>query len=155
MSMPAEGSKAPAFSGKDQDGKTWSLKDFKGKKLVLYFYPQDNTPTCTDQACHLRDHFAELRKEGIQVIGVSPDDTESHQKFATKHRLPFPLLEDPKHRIIDKYGVWGPKQMFGNHYMGLLRTSFVIDEKGKVVKLIRKPKVRAHVQEILAAYGLG
>lgn len=149
--MPEPGTKAPAFSGKDQDGKTWSIQDFKGRKLLLYFYPQDDTPTCTDQACHLRDNYAELLAAGFAVVGVSPDDADSHQKFARKYRLPFPLIADPRHTIIRKYGVWGPKQMFGNHYMGLLRTSFLIDEKGKIMQVFRRPKVRDHAREVLQA----
>jgi peroxiredoxin Q/BCP len=151
MTMPVEGQKAPAFRGKDQDGKTWSLKDFAGRKLVLYFYPQDSTPTCTEQACNLRDHHAMLLEAGYAVIGVSPDEADSHKKFIGKHRLPFPLLSDPQRKIIEAYGVWGQKQMFGNKYMGLLRTTFVIDEKGRIEQVIRRPKVKLHAQEILGA----
>jgi peroxiredoxin Q/BCP len=151
MSMPAAGQKAPAFRGKDQDGKPWSLKDFKGRKLVLYFYPQDSTPTCTEQACNLRDHYTVLLDAGYAVLGVSPDEADSHQKFIGKHRLPFPLIADPQRKIIDAYGVWGEKQMFGNKYMGLLRTTFVINEKGVIEQVIRRPKVKLHAQEIMGA----
>jgi len=119
---------------------------------VLYFYPEDDTPTCTDQACNLRDNFSVLKKEGITVLGVSPDEVAKHKKFEAKFNLPFTLLADPKHDIIDKYGVWGPKQMFGNKYMGLLRTTFLIDEKGVIRKIFLKPKSKQHTEEILKAW---
>lgn len=147
-----EGEKAPAFTGKDQDGNKVSLAQFKGKKIVLYFYPQDNTPTCTEQACNLRDNYGALIKEGFVVLGVSPDDETSHKKFESKFKLPFTLIADPKHTIIEKYGVWGPKQLFGNKYMGLLRTTFLIDEKGIIKKIFLKPKSKQHTQEILKAW---
>lgn len=146
------GDKAPAFTGKDQDGNKISLSQFKGKKVVLYFYPQDDTPTCTDQACNLRDNFSALKNEGFMVLGVSPDDEKSHKKFENKFSLPFTLIADPNHSIIEKYGVWGPKQMFGNKYMGLLRTTFLIDEKGIIKKIFLKPKSKQHTQEILKAW---
>ena len=146
-----EGDKAPAFSVKDSEGNQVSLDDFKGKKLVLYFYPQDNTPTCTVQACNLRDNFSLLTKRGFSVVGVSPDEESSHKKFAAKFSLPFVLIADPEHEIIGKYGVWGEKQMYGKKYMGLLRTTFVIDEAGLIEKIFRKPKSKEHAQEILAA----
>lgn len=133
--MLSEGSKAPAFKGKDQNGNTISLSDFKGKKLVLYFYPQDATPTCTTQACNLRDHHEELLAAGIDVVGVSPDDAQSHVKFITKQSLPFPLIADPDRKIIEQFEVWGEKQMYGKKYMGLLRTTFLIDEKGVIRKI--------------------
>ena len=151
MSILQEGDKAPAFSVKDSEGNQVSLDDFKGKKLVLYFYPQDNTPTCTVQACNLRDNFSLLTKRGFSVVGVSPDEESSHKKFAAKFSLPFVLIADPEHEIIGKYGVWGEKQMYGKKYMGLLRTTFVIDEAGLVQKIFRKPKSKEHAQEILAA----
>jgi peroxiredoxin Q/BCP len=147
-----EGDKAPAFKGKDQNGKTISLSDFKGKKLVLYFYPQDDTPTCTVQACNLRDNYALLRKEGFEVLGVSPDEAAKHKKFEAKYNLPFTLLADPEHTIIDKYGVWDEKQLYGRHYMGLLRTTFVIDEKGIIRKIFLRPKNKQHAEEIVAAW---
>jgi peroxiredoxin Q/BCP len=143
-----EGDKAPAFTGHDQDGKKVSLADFKGKKVVLYFYPQDDTPTCTVQACNLRDNFALLRKQGLTVIGISPDDEKSHKKFEMKFSLPFPLLADPDHKIIDKYGVWGEKQLYGRKYLGLHRTTFLIDEKGVIRKIFLKPKSKQHAEEI-------
>lgn len=151
MSILQEGDKAPAFSVKDSEGNQVSLDDFKGKKLVLYFYPQDNTPTCTVQACNLRDNFSLLTKRGFSVVGVSPDEESSHKKFTAKFSLPFTLIADPEHEIIGKYGVWGEKQMYGKKYMGLLRTTFVIDEAGLVQKIFRKPKSKEHAQEILAA----
>jgi peroxiredoxin Q/BCP len=151
MSILQEGDKAPAFSVKDSEGNQVSLDDFKGKKLVLYFYPQDNTPTCTVQACNLRDNFSLLTKRGFSVVGVSPDEESSHKKFTAKFSLPFTLIADPEHEIIGKYGVWGEKQMYGKKYMGLLRTTFVIDEAGLIEKIFRKPKSKEHAQEILAA----
>jgi peroxiredoxin Q/BCP len=147
-----EGQKAPAFKGKDQDGNTVSSADFKGKKLAVYFYPQDLTPTCTEQACNLRDNFSSLKKHGINIIGISPDDIKSHKKFEQKHQLPFSLIADPTHAIINKYGVWGPKQLFGRKYDGLLRTSYLIDEKGIIKKIIAKPKSRLHAEEIIKAW---
>jgi peroxiredoxin Q/BCP len=146
-----EGQTAPAFTGKDQNGKTVSLADFKGKKLLLYFYPEDDTPTCTIQACNLRDNYELLKKNGFVVLGVSPDDVKKHKKFEAKFNLPFTLLADPEHAIIDKYGVWGEKQMFGNHYMGVHRTTFVIDERGIIRKIFLKPKSKQHAEEIIAA----
>ena len=147
-----EGDKAPAFKGIDQDGKTVSMALYKGKKLALYFYPQDSTPTCTEQACNLRDNYVSLKQAGIEILGVSPDDAKSHKKFETKQSLPFTLLADPKHIVIEAYGVWGEKQMFGNKYMGVHRTTFLIDEKGKIKKIIAKPKSKNHAQEIIDAW---
>jgi thioredoxin-dependent peroxiredoxin len=144
-----EGDKAPAFSAKDQNGKKVSLSEFKGKKVVLYFYPEDDTPTCTVQACNLRDNFALLKKNGFEVLGVSPNDEKSHKKFETKFSLPFTLLADPDHAIINKYGVWGEKQMFGNKYMGVHRTTFVINEKGVISKIFLRPKNKQHAEEIV------
>lgn len=144
-----EGDKAPAFQAKDQNGKKVSLGEFKGKKVVLYFYPEDDTPTCTVQACNLRDNYALLKKNGFEVIGVSPNDEKSHKKFETKFNLPFTLVADPDHAIINKYGVWGEKQMFGNKYMGVLRTTFVINEKGVISKIFLRPKNKQHAEEIV------
>lgn len=146
-----EGDKAPAFSGTDQNGKKISLSDYKGKKLVLYFYPEDDTPTCTVQACNLRDHYGLLKKKGFEVVGVSPNDISSHQKFRKKFQLPFTLLADTAHVILKKYGVWDKKKLFGHEYMGVLRTTFVIDEKGVIRKIFLKPKNKAHAEEIIAA----
>lgn len=147
-----ENDKAPAFTGKDQDGNTVSLKDFKGKKVVLYFYPEDDTPTCTVQACNLRDNFGMLKKAGLEVLGISPNDEKDHKKFQQKFSLPFSLVADPKHTIIDKYGVWGEKQLYGRKYMGLFRTTFLIDEKGIIKKIFTRPKNKAHTEEILKAW---
>jgi peroxiredoxin Q/BCP len=144
-----EGDKAPAFSGKDQNGNKVSLTDYKGKKVVLYFYPEDDTPTCTIQACNLRDNYSLLKNEGFEIIGVSPDDEKSHKKFEEKFSLPFILIADPSHKILEKYGVWGEKQMFGNHYMGVHRTTFVINEKGVISKIYLRPKNKAHAEEII------
>jgi peroxiredoxin Q/BCP len=145
-----EGQKAPAFTGIDQDGKKVSLADLKGQKLALYFYPEDDTPTCTVQACNLRDNYALLKKHGFTVIGVSPDAEEKHRKFREKFSLPFTLLADPDHKIIDKYGVWGEKNLYGRNYMGLHRTTFVIDGKGIIRKIFLRPKNKAHAEEIVA-----
>lgn len=147
-----EGDKAPAFTGRDQDGNKISLKDYSGKPLAIYFYPQDDTPTCTTQACNLRDNISLLRKEGIEVIGISPDDSSSHKKFIDKFSLPFPLIEDPEHKIIDKFGVWGEKQLYGRKYMGLHRTTFLLNEKGIIKKIFRKPRSKQHAEDILKAW---
>jgi len=149
-----EGDKAPAFKSKDQNGKPVSLADYKGKKIVLYFYPEDDTPTCTVQACNLRDNFGLLKKYGLTVLGVSPDEEKKHKKFEAKYDLPFTLIADPAHSIIDKYGVWGEKQLYGRTYMGLRRTTFLIDEKGIVKKIFLKPKSKQHTEEILNAWQL-
>ena len=154
MTSVTEGTKAPAFKGKDQNGNTVSLSDFKGQKVVLYFYPEDDTPTCTVQACNLRDNFSVLKKNGFVVLGVSPDEEKKHKKFEAKYGLPFILIADPKHIIIDKYGVWGEKQLYGRNYMGLHRTTFLIDEKGIVKKIFLKPKSKQHTEEILNAWQL-
>jgi len=143
------GEKAPTFAGIDQDGKKVSLIDFKGQKVVLFFYPEDDTPTCTIQACNLRDNYALLTKNGFKVIGISPDDVKSHQKFKDKFNLPFTLIADPEHKIINKYGVWGLKKLYGREYMGLYRTTFVVDEKGMISKIFLRPRNRAHAQEIV------
>jgi thioredoxin-dependent peroxiredoxin len=149
-----EGDKAPVFKGKDQNGKPFSLGDVKGKKIVLYFYPEDDTPTCTVQACNLKDNFSALKAKGFTVIGISPDDEKKHKKFETKYGLPFTLIADAKHAIIDKYGVWGEKQLYGRKYMGLHRTTFLIDEKGIIKKIFLKPRSKQHTEEILKAWQL-
>ena len=146
-----EGDKAPAFTGTDQDGKKISLAHFKGKKVIVYFYPQDDTPTCTIQACNLRDKYGLMKKNGFEVIGISPDEPTMHKKFSTKFSLPFTLISDTTHSILEKYGVWDQKQLFGNKYMGVWRTTFVIDEKGFIRKIFLRPKNKVHAQEILAA----
>ena len=143
------GDKASDFKAKDQNNKTIELKNFKGKKVVLYFYPEDDTPTCTIQACNLRDNYSLLKKEGFEVVGVSPNDSNSHKKFEQKFQLPFTLLEDPQHKIIDKYGVWGEKNLYGRKYMGLHRTTFLIDERGIIKKIFLKPTNKKHAEQIV------
>ena len=152
MTQLSEGDNAPAFKAKDQNGKAVSLADFKGKKVILYFYPEDDTPTCTVEACNLRDNFKPLQQKGLVVLGVSPDDEKKHKKFELKFKLPFTILADTDHSIINKFGVWGPKQLFGKNYLGLMRTSFLIDEKGIIKKVISKPKSKQHAAEILQAW---
>jgi peroxiredoxin Q/BCP len=146
-----EGDKAPLFTGIDQDGKKIVLSNYTGKKVVLYFYPEDDTPTCTIQACNLRDNYGLLKKNGFEVIGVSPNDSKSHKKFEKKFNLPFTLIADTSHQILEKYGVWDHKKLFGHEYMGVLRTTFVIDEKGVIRKIFTRPKNKAHAEEIIAA----
>jgi len=145
----AVGDKAPTFSLKNGEGKTVKLADFKGKKVVVYFYPKDNTPGCTKEACGFRDDFAQFKKKGIEVIGISPDDEKSHQKFATKFELPFTLLADPDHEVADKYGVWAEKNMYGRKYWGIKRTTFIIDEEGKIQEIYDKVNTNTHSQDIL------
>lgn len=146
------GDKAPNFKAKDQNGNTVSLADYKGRKLVLYFYPQDDTPTCTVQACNLRDNYALLKKEGFEILGISPDEALKHKKFESKYQLPFTLLADVQHNIIEKYGVWGEKRLYGRSYMGLHRTTFLIDEKQKIKAIIAKPKSKQHAEEIISLW---
>jgi peroxiredoxin Q/BCP len=146
-----EGDKAPAVSGIDQNGKKISLSGYKGKKVVLYFYSEAGSPTCTIESCNLRDNYSLLKKNGFEVIGVSPDSQSVQKKFETKYSLPFPLIADTDHDVLEKYGVWDQKKLFGREYMGVLRTTFVIDEKGTIVKIFTKPKNKAHAEEIIAA----
>lgn len=148
-----EGQRAPVFKGIDQDGNSISLSDFKGKKIALYFYPADDTPGCTTQSCNLRDNYTLLKKNGFVILGVSPDSEESHLAFREKYGLPFQLLADPQHRIIEKYGVWGEKNLYGKKFMGLQRTTFVIDEGGVIRKIFRRPNNKAHAEEIIASLG--
>ena len=147
-----EGMKAPGFEGIDQNGKTVRLSDFKGKKLVLYFYPQDDTTTCTIEACNLRDNYDSFIKNGYVVIGVSPDNEKSHQRFIKKYSLPFPLIADISRKILNDYGVWGEKKMFGRDYMGVLRTTFIINEKGIIDKIISDVKSAEHSKQIFDMY---
>lgn len=141
--------KAPDFKGKDQDGNTVSLKELRGKKVVLFFYPKDNTPTCTVEACNLRDNYAELKKKGYVVIGISADDERSHQKFINKHKLPYTLIADTDMKIIRAYDVWGRKKFMGREFDGIVRTTFVIDEQGKIEKVITRVKSKDHAGQIL------
>jgi thioredoxin-dependent peroxiredoxin len=146
------GTTAPDFTVADQDGKMVSLKDFRGKKVILYFYPQDSTPTCTKEACNLRDNHALLAEHGFVVLGVSPDAEKSHQKFIAKYDLPFALLADTAHEIIQKYAVWGEKTTFGKTYDGVHRTTYVIDAKGKIEHVIAKVESGTHAQQVLDLY---
>ena len=146
-----EGDKAPAFAGKDQDGKKISLADYKGKKLILYFYSEAGSPTCTIESCNLRDNYSLLKKKGFEVLGVSPDDEKKQKKFEIKYKLPFPLIADNENKVTTAYGVRDMKKLFGREYMGILRTTFVIDEKGVIKKIFTRPKNKAHAEEILAA----
>jgi peroxiredoxin Q/BCP len=148
-----EGQVAPNFSGKDQNGNKVSLSDFSGQKLVVYFYPKDDTPGCTAQACNLRDNHADLIKSGIKVLGVSADTEQKHQKFIAKYDLPFPLIADTDRAIIESFGVWGEKKFMGKVYDGIHRTTFIIDESGKVLKRIDKVKTKDHTAQILEALG--
>lgn len=141
--------KAPNFIGKDQEGKEISLADFAGKKLVLYFYPKDNTPGCTAQACNLRDHYEALQKANYEVVGISTDPEASHRKFIEKQHLPFRLVADEDHTIHDQYGTWVEKSMYGKKYWGTARTTFIIDEAGRVEKIIDKVKTKDHISQIL------
>ena len=152
MGQLKEGSKAPMFEGIDQDGKTIKLTDYTGKKVILYFYPKDNTPGCTAEACNLRDNYESLIKKGFVVIGVSPDSEKSHKGFAGKYSLPFTLIADTSQKIMNDYGVWGEKKMYGKSYMGVLRTTFIIDEKGILEKIIEKVDTAGHTEQIFKLY---
>jgi len=147
-----KGSKAPAFKGVDQNGNTIQLKDFKGKKVILYFYPKDDTPGCTAQACNLRDNYSALIAQGYAVIGVSTDSVKSHKKFEDKYELPFPLIADEDQSIVNAFGVWGEKKFMGRTYMGTSRTTFLIDEKGVIQHVITKPDTKNHTSQVLAAW---
>ncbi|RKH07995.1 thioredoxin-dependent thiol peroxidase [Corallococcus sp. CA053C] len=151
MPMPQAGDKAPGFSLPDQSGATVSLSQLKGRHVVLYFYPKDATPGCTTEACDFRDEHSALVKAGAVVLGVSPDSTASHLKFATKQGLPFSLLADPDHAVADAYGVWGEKSLYGRKFMGLIRATFLIGPDGKVLRVWPKVKVAGHVAEVLSA----
>jgi peroxiredoxin Q/BCP len=152
MIQLSEGSKAPIFKGIDQNGSEISLKDFTGKKLILYFYPKDNTPGCTAEACNLRDNYDELLKQGFAVVGVSPDSEKSHKGFSGKFSLPFPLIADTDKKILNDYGVWGEKKMYGKSYFGVIRTTFIIDEKGIIEKIISKVETAGHAEQIVKLY---
>lgn len=146
-----EGDKAPAFKATTSGGDTVALADFKGKTVVLYFYPKDDTPGCTKEACAFRDAFAAFQKKGVVVLGVSPDPVKSHDKFARKHDLPFPLLADEDHQIAEAYGVWGQKVFMGRKYQGVHRVTFLIGPDGKIQKIWPKVKPEEHAEEVLAA----
>jgi thioredoxin-dependent peroxiredoxin len=150
--MAKEGATAPAFKTTNTDGESVSLKDLRGQKVVLYFYPKDDTPGCTKEACSFRDAYAKFKKRGITILGVSPDSEKAHQKFTAKYKLPFTLLADTDHSIADAYGVYGEKKFMGRTYMGVHRTTFLIDEKGKIKKVFEKVKPEDHANEVLEAF---
>ena len=144
-----KGDRAPKFSGVNESGEKISLADYKGKKLILFFYPADNTPTCTTEACNLRDNYELLREKGFELLGVSPDSEKKHQNFIKKYSLPFPLLADKDLKITNAYGAWGPKVLFGVHYDGVLRSTFVINGKGVIEQVITNVKSKSHAEQIL------
>ena len=143
------GDTAPDFESLNQDGETVKLSDFRGKKVILYFYPKDNTPGCTAQACNLRDNYQELQKAGYEILGVSTDGVDSHQKFIQKQELPFTLIADEDKTVNEKYGVWQEKSMYGRKYMGTVRKTFIIDESGIIEDIIKKVKTKDHSAQIL------
>ena len=152
MMQLKEGMKAPVFEGIDQNGNKVKLGDFTGKKVVLYFYPKDDTPGCTAEACNLRDNWASILKKGFVVIGVSPDNEKSHKGFAEKYSLPFSLIADTSKKIVNDYGVWGEKKMYGRTFLGVIRTTFIIDEKGVIEKIISKVDTGEHTKQIFEMY---
>ena len=153
MSVPQIGEKAPAFSGVNQTGKTVSLADFAGKKLILYFYPKDDTPGCTAQACNLTENHKVLQKQGYEVLGVSPDTEKKHLKFIDKYNLTFDLLADTEKETIQAYGVWVEKSMYGKKFMGIERATYLISEDGNIAAIWRKVKVKGHIEAVLEAVG--
>jgi peroxiredoxin Q/BCP len=149
MAELKEGDMAPDFTSKDQNGNPILLKDFRGQKIVLYFYPKDDTPGCTAEACNFRDNYSSLELQGIKVIGVSTDDEKSHQKFITKYQLPFTLISDNNHTVVEAYGVWVEKNMYGKKYMGTARKTFLVDEQGKISKIIGKVDTENSTAQVL------
>ena len=149
--MIEEGESAPEFELKSDSGETIKLSDFRGRPVVLYFYPKDDTPGCTTEACEFRDAYDVFRDRGAEVLGVSPDDVSSHEKFKTKYSLPFTLLADPEHRVAESYGVWGERKFAGKKYMGIIRSTFVIDEDGNVARAMLGIKPAGHAAEVLEA----
>ncbi|RYU94866.1 thioredoxin-dependent thiol peroxidase [Emticicia agri] len=143
------GNPVPEVKAKNQDGVEIDLNDYKGKKIVLFFYPQDGTPTCTATACNLRDNYEALIAKGYTVFGISPDNEARHQKFIKKHNLPFDLLSDPDHQVMEKFGVWAEKKLWGHVHMGVLRTTFIIDENGIIEEIISKVNAKNHAQQVL------
>lgn len=152
MKRPKIGEAAPAFEVKNQHGEIMRLDDFKGKKVVIYFYPKDDTPGCTAQACNIRDNYAAITNKGIVVLGVSADNESKHQKFIIKYDLPFTLLADVDHSMLNAYGVWGEKKFMGRVYDGIHRTTFVLDEDHKIIGIIEKPNTKDHTREVLEIY---
>lgn len=149
MTTLSKGDKAPAFSGPNQNNELISLEMFKGKKLILYFYPKDNTPGCTAESCNLNDNYQSWLAKGYEVVGVSPDNVASHKKFAEKFKFGFNLIADPETKILQDYGVWGEKSMYGKKYMGVLRTTFVIDENGVIIDIFDKVDTKNHTDQII------
>ena len=145
-----EGDLAPAISARDQDGKPVTLEEYRGRKLVLYFYPKDNTPGCTAEACDLRDNYSRFQEQGYEILGVSADSEKSHRGFIEKHQLPFRLISDPEHKVLEDYGAWGEKKMYGKSYMGILRKTFVIDQNGYVERIIEKVNTKEHSEQIFS-----
>jgi len=152
MTQLKEGMKAPPFEGIDQNGKVVKLSDFSGKKVILYFYPKDDTPGCTAEACNLRDNYNALLKKGFAIVGVSMDSEKSHKNFAAKYSLPFPLLADTSKKILNDYGVWREKSLYGKTFLGIVRTTFIIDEKGVIEKVISKVDTKSHTEQIFKIY---
>lgn len=148
------GDKAPDFEGINQDGEKVSLKDFAGKKLILYFYPKDNTPGCTAESCNLNDNYNDWIEKGFEVLGVSPDSVKSHQNFKNKYNLQFDLIADTEKEILQKYGAWGEKNMYGKKYMGVLRTTFIIDENGAIEEIFEKVKTKDHTNQIIKSLNI-
>lgn len=151
MAELKEGMAAPLISGKNQEGKLIRLENYVGKKIILYFYPKDNTPGCTTEACNIRDNYSDLAAKGFIVIGVSADSEKSHQKFIAKYELPFTLISDPEKKILKAYGAWGMKKMYGKEYEGILRKTFVINENGMILKIFNKVDTKNHTSQILQA----
>ena len=149
MNMLKAGDKVPEFSAKDQDGNTINLTDYRGKKLVVFFYPRANTPGCTAEACNLRDNYAVLQENGFELLGVSEDSQKKQANFKNKYEFPFPLLADEDHTVIETFGVWGPKKFMGKEYDGLHRTTFLIDEEGVIERVIEKVKTKDHAAQLL------
>ena len=142
------GDRAPAIDSTDQEGKRITLEEYRGKKLVLYFYPKDNTPGCTAESCDLRDHYDQFLQQGFEIIGVSADSEKSHQKFISQHQLPFRLISDTGKKVLQDYGAWGEKKLYGKSYMGILRKTFIIDEEGIIIKIIEKVNTKEHSTQI-------
>lgn len=153
MAIPA-GIPAPDFTLPDDTGTSRKLSDYRGKNVILYFYPKDDTPGCTREACHFRDDYSAYEKANVAILGVSPDDVKSHAKFKKKYQLPFPLLADEGHKVCDLYGVWGPKKFMGREYEGVLRTTFLIDENGKIVRVFENVRPAEHSAELLSELGV-
>ncbi|MFH0970411.1 MAG: thioredoxin-dependent thiol peroxidase [Candidatus Diapherotrites archaeon] len=153
MPMPKEGTKAPDFTLKDTNGNNVTLSHFKGKKIVLYFYPKDDTPGCTKEACEFRDNLERVKRKGALVFGISKDDEKSHQRFTEKYQLNFPILSDPQCIVLEKYGAWGEKSLYGKKFMGIIRSTFIIDEDGKIMKVFPRVSPEGHAEEVIQALG--